>query len=38
MKAERSIEVDAPVRTAYNQWTQLEEFPLFMVGVETVRQ
>lgn len=23
----RSIEVDAPVRTAYNQWTQLEKFP-----------
>ena len=33
-----SIEVDVPVRTAYNQWTQFEEFPLFMEGVEKVRQ
>jgi uncharacterized membrane protein len=35
---ERSIEVDVPVRTAYNQWTQFEEFPQFMEGVEQVRQ
>jgi uncharacterized membrane protein len=33
-----SIEVDVPVATAYNQWTQFEEFPLFMDGVEEVRQ
>jgi uncharacterized membrane protein len=26
------------VRTAYNQWTQFEEFPTFMDGVEEVRQ
>jgi uncharacterized membrane protein len=35
---EQSIEVDVPVRTAYNQWTQFEEFPRFMEGVEQVRQ
>jgi uncharacterized membrane protein len=32
------IEVDVPVSTAYNQWTQFEEFPQFMEGVESVRQ
>ena len=35
---ESSIEVDVPVHTAYNQWTQFEEFPQFMDGVEEVRQ
>jgi uncharacterized membrane protein len=35
---ERSIEVKVPVHTAYNQWTQFEEFPRFMEGVEEVRQ
>lgn len=35
---ERSIEVDVPVTTAYNQWTQFEEFPGFMEGVKDVRQ
>jgi uncharacterized membrane protein len=35
---EESIEVQVPVRTAYNQWTQFEEFPEFMEGVEEVRQ
>jgi uncharacterized membrane protein len=35
---EESIEVGVPVRTAYNQWTQFEEFPQFMEGVEEVRQ
>jgi uncharacterized membrane protein len=35
---EKSIEVDVPVRTAYNQWTQFEEFPRFMEGVKEVRQ
>ncbi len=35
---ERSVEVEVPVRTAYNQWTQFEEFPSFMEGVEEVRQ
>ncbi len=35
---ERSIEVEVPVRTAYNQWTQFEDFPNFMENVEEVRQ
>ena len=35
---EKSIEVDVPVRTAYNQWTQFEDFPQFMEGVEQVQQ
>ena len=35
---EKSIEVDVPVRTAYNQWTQFEEFPKFMQGVQEVKQ
>jgi len=33
-----SIDVQVPVRTAYNQWTQFEEFPQFMEGVERVEQ
>jgi uncharacterized membrane protein len=33
-----SIEVDVPVSTAYNQWTQFEDFPLFMEGVDHVQQ
>ncbi|HLV59090.1 MAG TPA: SRPBCC family protein [Natronosporangium sp.] len=33
-----SVEVAVPVRTAYNQWTQFEEFPRFMGGVAEVRQ
>lgn len=33
-----SIEVDVPISVAYNQWTQFEEFPLFMQGVSSVRQ
>ncbi|POM24604.1 Polyketide cyclase / dehydrase and lipid transport [Actinomadura rubteroloni] len=35
---EQSIDVDVPVRTAYDQWTQFEEFPRFMEGVEHVEQ
>jgi uncharacterized membrane protein len=35
---EQSIEVDVPLSTAYNQWTQFEEFPSFMEGVSEVRQ
>ena len=33
-----SIDVNVPVRTAYNQWTQFESFPRFMEGVEKVEQ
>lgn len=35
---EKHIDVNVPVRTAYNQWTQFEEFPRFMESVEEVRQ
>src|SRR4029079_9177123 len=35
---EHSVQVDVPVRTAYNQWTQFEEFPKFMEGVKEVKQ
>jgi len=35
---EESIEVDVPLRTAYNQWTQFEDFPKFMDTVIEVRQ
>ncbi len=35
---EESVEVGVPVSTAYNQWTQFEEFPQFMDGVESVTQ
>ncbi len=35
---EESIEVNVPIRVAYNQWTQFEEFPQFMDGVEQVQQ
>jgi uncharacterized membrane protein len=33
-----SIDVNVPVSTAYNQWTQFEQFPKFMEGVESVTQ
>jgi uncharacterized membrane protein len=35
---EASVEVEAPLRTTYNQWTQFEEFPQFMDGVTSVTQ
>ena len=35
---EKSVTVDVPVRTAYDQWTQFETFPSFMEGVEEVTQ
>ncbi len=37
-KIEHSIEVNVPVRVAYDQWTQFEEFPRFMDNVESVTQ
>ncbi|MEP6599529.1 MAG: SRPBCC family protein [Actinomycetota bacterium] len=33
-----SVDVDVPVRTAYNQWTQFESFPNFMGGVDSITQ
>jgi uncharacterized membrane protein len=33
-----SVDVEVPVRTAYDQWTQFESFPRFMEGVEEIRQ
>ncbi len=35
---EKSIQINVPVKAAYNQWTQFEEFPRFMEGVKEVRQ
>ncbi|MFN2628759.1 MAG: SRPBCC family protein [Gaiellaceae bacterium] len=35
---EESVEVEVPVSTAYNQWTQFEEFPSFMDAVKEVKQ
>jgi uncharacterized membrane protein len=37
-RVEETIEVNVPVTTAYNQWTQFEEFPQFMDGIESVTQ
>ncbi|MFF8382369.1 SRPBCC family protein [Streptomyces kanasensis] len=37
-RVKETVEVEVPVRTAYNQWTQFQEFPNFMEGVEEVRQ
>ena len=37
-KVEQAIEVNVPITTAYNQWTQFEDFPRFMQGVKDVRQ
>ena len=37
-RVEKTIEVNAPLRAVYNQWTQFEEFPRFMEGVKEVRQ
>jgi uncharacterized membrane protein len=37
-KVDSTIEVKVPLETAYNQWTQFEEFPRFMEGIREVRQ
>jgi uncharacterized membrane protein len=37
-KIQDSIEVQVPVEKAYNQWTQFEEFPQFMEGIQSVQQ
>lgn len=37
-KVEKSVVVNVPLSTVYNQWTQFEEFPHFMTGVEQVTQ
>ena len=37
-QVEKTVEVDVPVRTAYNQWTQFEDFPQFLGGVDEVKQ
>jgi uncharacterized membrane protein len=37
-RLEKYVDINVPVRTAYNQWTQFEEFPRFMEGVESVKQ
>jgi uncharacterized membrane protein len=35
---QESVDVERPVRTVYNQWTQFEAFPQFMEGVDRVVQ
>ncbi|HEV1996980.1 MAG TPA: SRPBCC family protein [Candidatus Dormibacteraeota bacterium] len=37
-EVDKTIEVDVPVSTAYNQWTQFETFPEFMEGIKEVKQ
>jgi uncharacterized membrane protein len=37
-RVEKFVEVNRPVNTVYNQWTQFEDFPFFMDGVKEVRQ
>ena len=35
---EKTVEVERPIHTVYNQWTQFEDFPHFMAGVKEIRQ
>ena len=37
-RVEESVDVDVPVRVAYDQWTQFESFPEFMGAVESITQ
>ncbi|GAA4910644.1 MULTISPECIES: SRPBCC family protein, partial [Nesterenkonia] len=37
-KVDKTVVVNVPLSTVYNQWTQFEDFPHFMGGVESVRQ
>jgi uncharacterized membrane protein len=37
-QVQESVDVNVPVRTAYNQWTQFESFPNFMDGVVSITQ
>ena len=37
-KIQDSIEVQVPVQQAYNQWTQFEDFPTFMEGIQSEQQ
>ncbi len=37
-KVEETVVVEVPLSTVYNQWTQFEDFPQFMDGIESVRQ
>jgi len=32
------VDVDVPIRLAYDQWTQFESFPTFMGGVDSITQ
>lgn len=33
---ERSVDVNVPIAVVYDQWTQFESFPIFMIGVESI--
>jgi uncharacterized membrane protein len=37
-RVEKTVDIERPLRMVYDQWTQFEEFPRFMEGVEEVQQ